>query len=255
MPVGMEHSGMEHFKSGPHGVEFDVADVDHNHHYYMGGHGGGYKQNPNVPWGAALGGALVGGVLGWAGHSAFDRDRYRHGGWGGPDGCGGHGGRGHGCHDGCGEDRHVNRFELKQSEELACKDAKIAKLESEKFAEKLFGEAKDFALCAADKAANRVAECLGEQVKGVCKTLEKVAEGLAKTNDRVCALDKHQAMDHMRIECVKEEIREVAKDTNKEFGEMWRRVSAEFVHQPKVKICCGTPTFTCGDSCSTAAAS
>lgn len=222
----MDHTSMEHLKSTPKGVEFDIADVDHNHHYYMGGHGGTKSCNP---WGYVAA-AAAGGILGWAGKSAWNHDHHgnRHG------DCGSHE-----HHGGCGEDRYVNRFELKQAEELACKDATIAKLESEKFTEKLFNEAKNFALCAADKAADRVAACLG-------KTVEAIAATLGKTVDKVCEIDKHVAVEDEKIHCLDEKLLETRRDTNKALKEQWRRTKTEFVHRPHVKLCCGEVKIECG---------
>lgn len=199
----------------------------------------GYQGNRqgNV-WGSAIGSGIGGGVIGYLLGQGVGR---RNGcGNGCNNNCGGNCNNcGNNC--GCSENNYVNRYELQQSE-------RAEKLESELAKEK----------------AERYADSVGiNTFKEVVNYFEKNMTGRDKvTADLVVAvanLDKESAVNSEKLNCLRDKIaatdesvvtlgRATARDLAACKREVENWANQRFVQQPKLRLCCGTPTWECASS-------
>lgn len=192
-------------------------------------------------WGSAIGSGIGGGILGYLIGQGVGGGWRRNGcGNGCNNNCGGNCNNcGNNC--GCSENNYVNRYELQQSE-------RAEKLESELAKEK----------------AERYADSVGiatfkEVVNYFDKNMERRDKAIADTLVAVANLDKESAVNGEKLNCLRDKIAEtneavvtLSRTTSRDLAACKREVenwaNQRFVQQPKLRLCCGTPTWECASS-------
>lgn len=197
-------------------------------------HDDSYRGNQGGIWGGAVGGFVGGGILGYVlGRNQRSGWGYNHPGeWNG------------GCpvvNNGCSENQPVNRFELQQAEKVSALESKLAREQSERYADSVATSAFKDMVAYFDKNIASRDNLLGDVARTVATLSTKEAVNNEKLN---CLRDK--------VSGAYAEIDELAKDTqralktNKVEIESW--VNNNFIRQPRVKLCCGTPSWACDGS-------
>ncbi len=213
----------------PEGVEFET-------------HDDGGRRNHGGVWGAGVGGFVAGAVAG----SFLQKNRDEN-----------HGGYHNGCgqpqpyyaqpygyqpapvyaapaapvYGGCSENTEVNRFELKQSEELAAEKAKVARLESEKYADQVGIQLFERIISYVDRANDKQGAAIDELAKASSdakvdlRGLEDGLKFVKETNAR--------------------EFKSIEKQVNDEFKRERELSNRLYVSQPEVRICGSSYSIVC----------
>lgn len=185
-------------------------------------------------WGSAIGSGIGGGVIGYLLGQGVGRRN------GCNNNCGGNCNNcGNNC--GCSENNYVNRYELQQSE-------RAEKLESELAKEK----------------AERYADSVGintfkEVVNYFDKNMERRDRLSADLAAAVANLDKEAAVNGEKLNCLRDKVamtedavatlgRTTARDLAACKREVENWANQRFVQQPKLRLCCGSPTWECASS-------
>lgn len=196
--------------------------------YVNDGHSSRTNQGP--VWGAGIGAGLGGGILGFLlGRSGF--------GFGG-NGCNNNCNTGCNNNCGCSENQYVNRFELEQAARTEKLEAELAKEKAERYADSV--------------GINTFKEVMNYFDKNM-ERRDKLAADLTVA---VAELDKNSAVNSEKLNCLRDKIAEsheaiasLSKSTTKAMASMKHEIEAwantSFIHQPKVKLCCGAPTWEC----------
>lgn len=194
-------------------------------------------------WGAAIGGGLGGGLIGYAIGQNAKRNNcmqpqpqpyypYPYPPQPQPY---------YGGNCGCSENQLVNRYELQQAE-------RAEKLESELAKEK----------------AERYADGIGiatfkEVVNYFDKNMERRDRLSADLAAAVANLDKESAVNGEKLNCLRDKVAmteeavvTLGRTTSRDLAACKREVenwaNQRFVQQPKLRLCCGTPTWECASS-------
>ena len=193
------------------------------------GHGG--AQQSNV-WGGAVGGFVGGGILGYllgqgvnGGCNRGRRDGYHY-----PQNNGG-----------CSESQFVNRYELEQAERAEKLEAELAKEKAERYADGIGIATFEKVIAYFDKQMERRDNLSAELTKAVA------------------LLDKNEAVNNQKLDCLRDKVAEatdaiaaLSKGTAKAIAESKAEIenwaNCRFIAQPRLKLCCGTPSWECGDS-------
>lgn len=194
-----------------------------------GGHGG---QQPSNVWGGAVGGFVGGGILGYLLGQGVNGGNNRRGGY--------HGGE-HDNNGGCSESQFVNRYELEQSEKMEALQAELAKEKAERYADSIGIATFEKVIAYFDKQMERRDNLSAELTKAVA------------------LLDKNEAVNSQKLDCLRDKVAEAAdaiaalsKGTAKAIAESKAEIenwaNCRFIAQPRLKLCCGTPSWECGDS-------
>lgn len=194
-----------------------------------GGHGG---QQPSNVWGGAVGGFVGGGILGYLLGQGVNGGNNRRGGY--------HGGE-HDNNGGCSESQFVNRYELEQSEKMEALQAELAKEKAERYADSIGIATFEKVVAYFDKQMERRDNLSAELTKAVA------------------LLDKNEAVNGQKLDCLRDKVAEAAdaiaalsKGTAKAIAESKAEIenwaNCRFIAQPRLKLCCGTPSWECGDS-------
>lgn len=188
-------------------------------------------------WGGTLGGFAGGGIIGYLLGQGVGNGWRRNG---CNNNCGGNCNNcGNNC--GCSENNYVNRYELQQSE-------RAEKLESELAKEK----------------AERYADSVGintfkEVVNYFDKNMERRDRLSADLAAAVANLDKESAVNSEKLNCLRDKVAmteeavvTLGKTTARNIAackaEVENWANQRFVQQPKLRLCCGTPTWECASS-------
>lgn len=194
-----------------------------------GGHG--YGQQSNV-WGGAVGGFVGGGILGYllgqgvnggCNRGRRDGDHYPHN------------------NGGCSESQFVNRYELEQAERAEKLEAELAKEKAERYADGIGIATFEKVIAYFDKQMERRDNLAAELTKAVA------------------LLDKNEAVNGQKLDCLRDKVAEatdaiaaLSKGTAKAIAESKAEIenwaNSRFIAQPRLKLCCGTPSWECGDS-------
>lgn len=198
-----------------------------------GGHGNGQQSNV---WGGAVGGFVGGGILGYLlGQGVNGGCNRRNGNCGNCGNCGG-------CNNcGCSESQFVNRFELEQSERAEKLEAELAKEKAERYADSIGIATFEKVVAYFDKQMERRDNLAAELTKAVA------------------LLDKNEAVNGQKLDCLRDKVAEatdaiaaLSKGTAKAIAESKAEIenwaNCRFIAQPRLKLCCGTPSWECGDS-------
>ena len=186
-------------------------------------------------WGGTLGGFAGGGIIGYLiGQGVND-------GWGRRN-CGNCGNCGNGCGNcGCSENQYVNRFELEQAKRNDILQAELAKEKAERYADSV--------------GINTFKEVVN-YFNNNMERRDKVTADLAAA---VANLDKEAAVNGEKLNCLRDKVAEsheaiatLGRTTARDLAACKREVenwaNQRFVQQPKLRLCCGTPTWECASS-------
>lgn len=187
-------------------------------------------------WGAGLGAGLGGGILGYL------IGQGTNGGWGRRN-CGNNCGN---CNNGCGncgcsENQYVNRYELEQANRAEKLEAALAKEKAERYADSV--------------GINTFKEVIAFFDKNM-ERRDKLSADLAAA---VANLDKEAAVNGEKLNCLRDKVAEsheaiavLGKTTARDLAackaevEQW--ANQRFIQQPKLRLCCGSPTWECASS-------
>lgn len=195
-----------------------------------GGHGNGQQSNV---WGGAVGGFVGGGILGYLlGQGVNGGCNRRNGNCGNCSGC-------NNC--GCSESQFVNRYELEQAERAEKLEAELAKEKAERYADGIGIATFEKVIAYFDKQMERRDNLAAELTKAVA------------------LLDKNEAVNGQKLDCLRDKIAEAtdaisalskgtAKAIEESKAEIENWANCRFIAQPRLKLCCGTPSWECGDS-------
>jgi hypothetical protein len=190
-------------------------------------------------WGGTLGGFAGGGIIGYLIGQGVN------GGWGRRNGCGNCGNCGN-CNNGCGncgcsENQYVNRFELEQAKRNDVLQAELAKEKAERYADSVgintFKEVINFF----DKNMERRDKLSADLAAAVANLDKEAAVNGEKLN---CLRDKIAATDEAVVTLGRTTARDLA--ACKREVEEW--ANQRFIQQPKLRLCCGSPTWECASS-------
>jgi hypothetical protein len=211
------------------GVEFTSDGAQHN-------------RQGNV-WGAAIGGGLGGGLIGYAIGQNAKRNNYMHQQpqpyYPYPYPPQPHPYYGSSC--GCSENQLVNRYELQQAERAEKLEAELAKEKAERYADGI-GIA-----------------TFKEVVAYFDKNMERRDRLSADLAAAVANLDKESAVNSEKLNCLRDKVamtedavatlgRTTARDLAACKREVENWANQRFVQQPKLRLCCGSPTWECASS-------
>lgn len=185
-------------------------------------------------WGAGIGGGIGGGILGYLIGQGVGR---RNGcGNGCNNNCGGN------CNNcGCSENNYVNRYELQQSERAEKLEAELAKEKAERYADSVG------------------INTFKEVVNYFDKNMERRDRLSADLAAAVANLDKESAVNSEKLNCLRDKVamteeavatlgRTTARDLAACKREVENWANQRFVQQPKLRLCCGSPTWECASS-------
>lgn len=206
------------------GVEFTSDGAQHN-------------RQGNV-WGGTLGGFAGGGVIGYLLGQGVGR---RNGcGNGCNNNCGGNCNNcGNNC--GCSENNYVNRYELQQAERAEKLESELAKEKAERYADSV--------------GVNTFKEVVAYFDKNM-ERRDRLSADLAAA---VANLDKEAAVNSEKLNCLRDKVamtedavaalgRTTARDLAACKREVENWANQRFVQQPKLRLCCGSPTWECASS-------
>lgn len=209
--------------------------------------GAQHSRQGNV-WGAGIGGFIGGGLAGYiAGQSVGKHSNYVEAGnphpqpyvypqpqppYVYPYGNGNYG---------CSENNFVNRYELQQAERAEKLESELAKEKAERFAESV--------------GINTFKEVVAYFDKNM-ERRDKLSADLAAA---VAALDKESAVNGEKLNCLRDKIAETSdavvtlgRTTSRDLAacrhEVEEWANQRFVQQPKLRLCCGSPTWECASS-------
>lgn len=194
-------------------------------------------------WGAAIGGGLGGGLIGYAIGQNAKRNNYMqtqpqpyypypyppqpqpY----------------YGSSCGCSENQLVNRFELQQSERAEKLESDLAKEKAERYADSV-GIA-----------------TFKEVVNYFDKNMERRDRLSADLAAAVANLDKEAAVNSEKLNCLRDKVamtedavaalgRTTARDLAACKREVENWANQRFVQQPKLRLCCSSPTWECASS-------
>lgn len=183
-------------------------------------------------WGAGLGAGLGGGILGYLIGQGVN------GGWGRRN-CGN-------CNNGCGncgcsENQYVNRFELEQANRAEKLEAALAKEKAERYADSVG------------------INTFKEVVNYFNNNMERRDKATADLVAAVANLDKEAAVNSEKLNCLRDKIAAtdeavvtLSRTTSRDLAACKREVeewaNQRFIQQPKLRLCCGSPTWECASS-------
>ena len=203
--------------------------------------GAQHSRQGNV-WGAGIGAGVGGGILGYLIGQGVGRNR-----------CVEVAGNPHpyvypqpqpyygGCGNGCSENNFVNRYELQQAERAEKLESELAKEKAERYADGVgIGTFK-------------------EVVAYFDKNMERRDKAIADTLVAVANLDKESAVNGEKLNCLRDKIAETSdavvtlgRTTSRDLAacrhEVEEWANQRFVQQPKLRLCCGSPTWECASS-------
>jgi hypothetical protein len=211
------------------GVEFTSDGAQHN-------------RQGNV-WGAAIGGGLGGGLIGYAIGQNAKRNNYMHQQpqpyYPYPYPPQPHPYYGSSC--GCSENQLVNRYELQQAERAEKLEAELAKEKAERYADGIGIATFKEVVAYFDKNMERRDRLSADLAAAVANLDKESAVNSEKLN---CLRDKIAATEDAVVTLGKTTARNIA--SCKAEVENW--ANQRFVQQPKLRLCCGTPTWECASS-------
>lgn len=189
-------------------------------------------------WGGAIGSGIGGGVIGYLIGQGVGR---RNGcGNGCNNNCGGNCNNcGNNC--GCSENNYVNRYELQQSERAEKLESELAKEKAERYADSV--------------GINTFKEVVNYFEKNM-ERRDRLSADLAAA---VANLDKEAAVNGEKLNCLRDKLAmteeavvTLGKTTARNIAackvEVENWANQRFVQQPKLRLCCGTPTWECASS-------
>lgn len=147
----------------------------------------------------------------------------------------------YGCGNGCSENNFVNRYELQQAERAEKLESELAKEKAERYADSVgIGTFK-------------------EVVAYFDKNMERRDKAIADTLVAVANLDKEAAVNSEKLNCLRDKIAETsdavvtlgritARDLAACRHEVEEWANQRFVQQPKLRLCCGSPSWECASS-------
>ena len=203
-----------------------------------------HSRQGNV-WGAGIGAGVGGGILGYLIGQGVGRNRcvdvsaphpyvypqpqppyaYPYG----------------GCGNGCSENNFVNRYELQQAERAERLESELAKEKAERYADSVgIGTFK-------------------EVVAYFDKNMERRDKLSADLAAAVANLDKESAVNSEKLNCLRDKVamteeavvtlgRTTSRDIAACRHEVEEWANQRFVQQPKLRLCCGSPTWECASS-------
>lgn len=194
----------------------------------------GAQQRQGNVWGGTLGGFAGGGVVGYLLGQGVGRRN----------GCGNNcGGNCNNCGNNCGcsENNYVNRFELQQSERAEKLESDLAKEKAERYADSVG------------------INTFKEVVNYFDKNMERRDRLSADLAAAVANLDKEAAVNGEKLNCLRDKVamtedavaalgRTTARDLAACKREVENWANQRFVQQPKLRLCCGSPTWECASS-------
>jgi hypothetical protein len=194
-------------------------------------------------WGAGIGGGIGGGLIGYAIGQNAKRNNYMH-----PQpqpyypypyppqpqpyygsSCG------------CSENQLVNRYELQQAERAEKLESELAKEKAERYADSV--------------GINTFKEVVNYFEKNM-ERRDRLSADLAAA---VANLDKESAVNSEKLNCLRDKVamtedavvnlgRTTARDLAACKREVENWANQRFVQQPKLRLCCGSPTWECASS-------
>ena len=146
-----------------------------------------------------------------------------------------------GCGNGCSENNFVNRYELQQAERAEKLESELAKEKAERYADSV--------------GINTFKEVVAYFDKNM-ERRDKLSADLAAA---VANLDKESAVNSEKLNCLRDKIAEIseavvslgrttARDLAACRHEVEEWANQRFVQQPKLRLCCGSPTWECASS-------
>lgn len=188
-------------------------------------------------WGGTLGGFAGGGIIGYLLGQGVGNGWRRNGcGNGCNNNCGGN------CNNcGCSENNYVNRYELQQSERAEKLESELAKEKAERYADSV--------------GINTFKEVVAYFDKNM-ERRDRLSADLAAA---VANLDKESAVNSEKLNCLRDKVAmtedtvvTLGRTTSRDLAACKREVenwaNQRFVQQPKLRLCCGSPTWECASS-------
>lgn len=214
------------------GVEYTSDDYCHDNRCSNRGYHSGI-------WGGAVGGFVGGGILGYLlgrGGNPWGGPGWNNPGWGFPAGVA------HGCVPGvCSESQFVNRFEMTQAERAEKLQAELAQEKAERYADSIGISTFERVVQYFDKQIERRDNLLGE----VTRKVADLTTAEAVNNEKLTYLRDKVRTAFADIANLEENTK-AAIAASKASIEEW--ADCTFIKQPKLKLCCSTPTWTCDGS-------
>ncbi len=219
----------EYTSTNPHGVTYSSTT--------NGNRNGGI-------WGAAVAGALGGGIIGynWGRDTKGNRQGEPYNNGCAPIGAAPYG---YAPYGGCSENTPVNRFELKQAETLSNKDAEIAQLKSEKYM--------------TDYVNSAILNLRQESKADNIRQDEVTARLIQSSIDQQTSIASLRADLTCSTKAIEREFETMGASVNREFKHARELSDARYVFSPRVKICsdsytieCANPFTVAADGCSCA---